>query len=183
MREKILEAFKALGFEMREVEGLGHGFDYEGRHFLYMDNVEDEDFFSIAIPSLIEKEKMDAVLFLHLQEMLNSKLKYIKAYDIHDSLWLFYERELMGEEDFQTLIRRMVLHLEGSQAYLEHALKAAHHSDDDESENVEGEAISDVEAETSAEDDSDTASEDEAVKTFDDETKDEDGVTEEEGNK
>ena len=29
MKEKILEAFKALGFEMEELEGMGYGFQYE----------------------------------------------------------------------------------------------------------------------------------------------------------
>ena len=44
MKEKILDAFKALGFEMEELEGFGYGFEYEGKHFLYMYNEDDEDF-------------------------------------------------------------------------------------------------------------------------------------------
>lgn len=28
MKEKILDAFKALGFEMEEIEGLGYGFEH-----------------------------------------------------------------------------------------------------------------------------------------------------------
>ena len=31
MKEKILEAFKALGFEVEDLE-IGYGFQYEGKH-------------------------------------------------------------------------------------------------------------------------------------------------------
>ena len=47
-----------------------------------------------------------------LLEKINSTLKYIKAYMLGNSVWLFYERELFGEEDLMTVISRMILHLE-----------------------------------------------------------------------
>ena len=171
-----------MGFEMNEMEGVGHCFDYEGKHFLYMNNVDDDDFLSIAIPSLLEKEDVDDDFFQHLLGTLNSTLKYVKAYDIHDSLWLFYERELVGGEDFQALIRRMMLHLEASQVFFEHTMKAVKSSDEgDESEDVEADTISDGETDSTAEDDSDKASEDEAPTASDDETADGGGATEDEG--
>ena len=47
MKEQILDAFKALGFEMEEMEGLGYGFQYEGKHYLYVYNEDDDDFLNI----------------------------------------------------------------------------------------------------------------------------------------
>jgi hypothetical protein len=43
---------------------------------------------------------------------INSTLKYIKAYELGKSIWLFYERELFGDEDLMKVISRMILHLE-----------------------------------------------------------------------
>ncbi len=40
MKEKILEAFKALGFEMIEQEGIGYYFEYEGMIFFYIYDAE-----------------------------------------------------------------------------------------------------------------------------------------------
>ena len=58
MKEKILDAFKALGFEMEELEGFGYGFEYEGKHFLYMYNEDDEDFLNLAVCSILKSFKL-----------------------------------------------------------------------------------------------------------------------------
>ena len=49
-----------------------------------------------------------------LMDKLNSTLKYVKANKLGDSMWLFYERELYGGEDFEKLLSRMILHLEAA---------------------------------------------------------------------
>ena len=51
MKEKILNAFKALGFEMENLEELGYSFDYEGLHFLLMNNKERE--FDVRVMQLV----------------------------------------------------------------------------------------------------------------------------------
>ena len=38
MKEKILEAFRDLGFKLEEEEGMGYCFNYEGLNLLYMYN-------------------------------------------------------------------------------------------------------------------------------------------------
>ena len=43
---------------------------------------------------------------------INSTLKYVKAYILGGSVWLFYERELFGDEDLMMQISRIILHLE-----------------------------------------------------------------------
>ena len=44
MKEKILEAFRDLGFKLEEEEGMGYCFNYEGLNLLYMYNENDEEF-------------------------------------------------------------------------------------------------------------------------------------------
>lgn len=111
MKEKILEAFENLGFNLEETESLGFAFKYEGINFLYMYNENDEDFLCLSIPGIYDLEENNKEEYEILKEKINSNLKYVKAYTLGDSLWLFYERDLLGNEELEEVIRSMVLHL------------------------------------------------------------------------
>ena len=129
MKEKILEAFKALGFEMEELEGMGYGFQYEGKHFLYMYNEDDEDFLNISLPGVLDIENENDTTFYQVMDKLNGTLKYVKAYKPNDSMWLFYERELFGDEDLKQILSRMILHLEVALMFLRRAMAESDGSD------------------------------------------------------
>lgn len=131
MKEKILEAFKALGFEMEEMEGMGYGFQYEGKNFLYMYNEDDEDFLNISLPGVLDLDDENNTTFYQVMDKLNGTLKYVKAYKLNDSMWLFYERELFGGEDMKQVISRMILHLEAALMFLRRAMADTDDSDDD----------------------------------------------------
>lgn len=111
MKEKILNTFKNLGFEMEDFEELGYGFDYEGLHYLLLNN-DEEEFLNIAIPAVYEKSDSNELEFYKVIDKLNTALKYIKANELFGSIWLFYEREMIGEEDLEKLLPKMILHLE-----------------------------------------------------------------------
>lgn len=114
MQEKILEAFENLGFKMQPAESAGFIFEYEGNKFLYMSHNNDEEFFSISLPSFYDFEEDNATIYNALSEKINSTLKYVKAYTLGNSMWLFYERELLGEDDFEKLIYHMIMHLDAA---------------------------------------------------------------------
>ena len=147
MKEKILEAFRDLGFKLEEEEGMGYCFNYEGLNLLYMYNENDEEFLTIALPGIVEVEDDKMLQICALLEKINSTLKYIKAYMLGNSVWLFYERELIeqreqsrtcsdyaesrekktegqlcGEEDLMTVISRMILHLEAGLVFARKAM-------------------------------------------------------------
>ncbi len=147
MKEKILEAFRELGFKLEEEEGMGYCFNYEGLNLLYMYNESDEEFLNIALPGIVEVEEDRMLQICALLEKINSTLKYIKAYMVGNSVWLFYERELIeqreqsrtcsdnaesrekktegqlcGEEDLMTVISRMILHLEAGLVFARKAM-------------------------------------------------------------
>ena len=147
MKEKILEAFRELGFKLEEEEGMGYFFNYEGLNLLYMYNESDEEFLNIALPGIVEVEEDGMLQICALLEKINSTLKYIKAYMVGNSVWLFYERELIeqreqsrtcsdyaesrekktegqlcGEEDLMTVISRMILHLEAGLVFARKAM-------------------------------------------------------------
>ena len=129
MKEKILEAFKALGFEMEELEGMGYGFQYEGKHFLYMYNEDDEDLLNISLPGVLDIDDGNDTTFYQVMDKLNGTLKYVKAYKLNDSMWLFYERELFGGEDLKQVLSRMILLLEAALMFLRRAMADSDDSD------------------------------------------------------
>ena len=110
MKEKILETLVNMGFKLEEVGDLGYSFKYEGAKFLYTTDT-DENFLCISIPGFYDYEKEKMAEFYCLSEKINSTLKYIKTYNLADSLWLVYERELIGAEDLEEVILHMILHL------------------------------------------------------------------------
>ena len=121
MKEKILEAFKALGFKVEDLDGTAYGFHYEGRNFLLLLNEEDEEFLNIALPCVLEPDDVD---------------EYVKAYKAFGGMTLFYERELSGGEDLKEVIRRMILHIEAGHFFLHHRLLKS--KDDDGDSGSEG---------------------------------------------
>ena len=125
MKEKILEALKALGFELEEMDGLGYDFQYEGKHYLYMYNEDDEDFLNISLPAVLDIDEENNLDFYKVMDKLNGTFKYVKANKLSDSMWLFYERELFGDEDLKQLLYRMILHLEAALNYLRRAMESS----------------------------------------------------------
>lgn len=122
MKEQILNTFAAMGFQLEEMEGFGYGFRYEGINYLYMPNDDDEDFLNIAVPAIVEINDENAHAAHMLMDKLNSTLKYVKANKLGDSMWLFYERELYGGEDFEKLLSRMIFHLEAALNFYRNAM-------------------------------------------------------------
>ena len=135
MKEKILEAFQALGFQLEEMEELGYGFHYEGKNFLYMKSENDPDFLAITLPAVRDNDDRDDIDFYKAMDTINGTLKYIKAYELNDSIWLFYERELMGEEDLKLVLTKMILHLDRGYNILHSSASNTDGDSDDESDN------------------------------------------------
>ena len=134
MKEKILDAFKALGLDIEDMEGLGYDFVYEGKHFLYMYNEDDEDFLNIALPAVLDMDDENNMGFYQVMDKINGTLKYVKANKLNDSMWLFYERELFGDEDMKQILSRMILHLEAGLMFLRRAMASSEEDSDSASE-------------------------------------------------
>ena len=179
MKEKILEAFRDLGFKLEEEEGMGYCFNYEGLNLLYMYNENDEEFLNIALPGIVEVEEDKMLQICALLEKINSTLKYVKAYMLGNSVWLFYERELIeqreqsrtcsdyaesrekktegqlcGEEDLMTVISRMILHLEAGLSFARKAMTEIEETmTNDSSDDDTAESAEEIDAEEITDDD------------------------------
>ena len=132
MNEKILAAFENLGFNLEDIESLGFSFNYEGINYLYMYNEDDENFLNISVPSIYDLEKDNKEKCEELKEKINSTLKYVKAYTLGDSLWIFYERDLLGNEDLEEVIRHMILHLAAALMFARDSIEKIDNGESDE---------------------------------------------------
>lgn len=133
MKKTILEAFRELGFEMEQIEDSDHyKFEFEGHNYIWMYNEDDESFLNIVLPSLLPITEEGAIGFYQLMDNVNSTVKYVKAYKFCDGLWLFYERELMGEEDLEKSINHMIYRLEATANYIKDLIESLEDSDDDD---------------------------------------------------
>lgn len=132
MKEKILAAFENLGFNLEDIESLGFSFNYEGINYLYMYNEDDENFLNISVPSIYDLEKDNKEKYEELKEKINSTLKYVKAYTLGDSLWIFYERDLLGNEDLEEVIRHMILHLAAALMFARDPIEKIDNGESDE---------------------------------------------------
>ena len=132
MNEKILAAFENLGFNLEDIESLGFSFNYEGINYLYMYNEDDEDFLNISVPGIYDLEEDNKENYDALKEKINSTLKYVKAYTLGKGLWLFYERDLLGNEDLEEVIRHMILHLAAALMFARDSIEKIDNGESDE---------------------------------------------------
>ena len=132
MKEKILAVFENLGFNLEDIESLGFSFNYEGINYLYMYNEDDENFLNISVTSIYDLEKDNKEKYEELKEKINSTLKYVKAYTLGDSLWIFYERDLLGNEDLEEVIRHMILHLAAALMFARDSIEKIDNGESDE---------------------------------------------------
>lgn len=132
MKEKIMEAFAQLGFNLTEVENLGYAFSYEGINYLYLNSDDDEEFLNISVPGIYEVDEENATTYLAVCEKINSLRKYVKAYTFGDSLWIFYERALIGDENLEEVIRHMILHLAAALVFAHDVKEKIENGDNDD---------------------------------------------------
>ena len=144
MTEKIQNTFKSLGFDLEKIDDVGHTFKYEGVNYIWLAN-EDENYLSIGIPAIAEEPDEEDVLFYRLVDKFNGTLKYIKLNIVGDSLWMFYERELFGdEEDLEKIVTRMIVQLDMALCYFKKLALEAQEYDDEEDEDGSHCIISDI---------------------------------------
>jgi hypothetical protein len=136
MKEKVLETLKSLGFETKDFE-IGYGFEFEGSHFLYLPS-DDEHFLSIALPSVSEFDEENELDGYVLMNKVNREMKYVKTARVGDDIWLFYERNLLDDEDLKDVLERMIFSLEAAHFFMQDwEDKSKEDDDSDENEELE----------------------------------------------
>lgn len=140
MKERILEALKDLGFITEYAEGFGYSFGYEGSSYLYIPIDDDDEFLNISIPGICDVDKDNPEATNALVNKINSTLKYVKSYVIGDTVWLFYERELLEDDDLKMVLSHMIVRLDTSLFHARRMMSEAATTD----EGDDGEEITDT---------------------------------------
>ena len=193
MKEEVMKTLEELGFQLTEEEGLGYSFDYEGLKCLWMYNEDDEEFLSICLPGIISMDDLSFPNICALMNSINSTMKYVKAYPMGKGVWIFYEREVLGEENnLEELIAHMILRLEMASNFARKEIEKLEAGDNEEEDEDEFDDINEEfdEDEDEFDDINEEFDEDEEsgdnVETGDDEESDEDeesGDNEDDSNK
>ena len=109
----ILETLGVLGFEVEEIPEFGFLFRYEGLALVYMPD-SDENFLRFAVPNIYDVTDENKRFVLEVVNDTNMSIKYSKTCVYGDSVWVFYEYRLFGEDNLEDIIEHSMLLLQAS---------------------------------------------------------------------
>ena len=149
MEEKVLAVLSKLGFVYNHVEGVGYEFEFERNNYLYLPNSNDESFLNICIPFAgdIEKNESNEASFYKFVTYLNHQMKYVKAYNMQDNLWLFYEREILESDNLEEVVRRMIYSLDAGLFLVKRSKEEMEVDDGDDGDDDSFEELADADDE------------------------------------
>lgn len=112
-KELILAKFEELGFSIEEAGDFGYVFKYEELTILYMPD-DDENFLRFAVPNIYDVTDENKPFVLEVVNDTNMSIKYSKTCVYGDSVWVFYEYRLFGEDNLEDIIEHSMLLLQAS---------------------------------------------------------------------
>ena len=114
--ERVLEFLRQQGFCPEVDPDNGNiVFKYQMRTFIYINNDEDEDFFQLALPGIMDVTEDNRELVLEAANKTNFAIKVIKCCIPQDDVWVFFEILLDSSPEVQDIIPRALAILQGAQ--------------------------------------------------------------------
>ena len=111
--ELILAKIEELGFSIEEAGDFGYVFKFEELTILYMPD-DDENFLRFAVPNIYDVTDENKRFVLEVVNDTNMSIKYSKTCVYGDSVWVFYEYRLFGEDNLEDIIEHSMLLLQAS---------------------------------------------------------------------
>lgn len=112
-KELILAKIEELGFSIEEAGDFGYVFKYEELTILYMPD-DDENFLRFAVPNIYDVTDENKPFVLEVVNDTNMSIKYSKTCVYGDSVWVFYEYRLFGEDNLEDIFEHSMLLLQAS---------------------------------------------------------------------
>ena len=112
-KELILAKIEELGFSIEEAGDFGYVFKFEELTILYMPD-DDENFLRFAVPNIYDVTDENKRFVLEVVNDTNMSIKYSKTCVYGDSVWVFYEYRLLGEDNLEDIIEHSMLLLQAS---------------------------------------------------------------------
>lgn len=114
--ERVLQFLKQQGFCPEIDPDNGNiVFKYQMRTFIYINNDEDEDFFQLALPGIMDVTEDNRDLVLEACNKTNFSIKVIKSCIPRNDVWVFFEILLDSSPEVQDIIPRALAILQGAQ--------------------------------------------------------------------
>ena len=112
-KELMLAKIEELGFSIEEAGDFGYVFKFEELTILYMPD-DDENFLRFAVPNIYDVSDENKRFVLEVVNDTNMSIKYSKTCVYGDSVWVFYEYRLFGEDNLEDIIEHSMLLLQAS---------------------------------------------------------------------
>ena len=112
-KELILAKIEELGFSIQEAGDFGYVFNFEELTILYMPD-DDENFLRFAVPNIYDVTDENKCFVLEVVNDTNMSIKYSKTCVYGDSVWVFYEYRLFGDDNLEDIIEHSMLLLQAS---------------------------------------------------------------------
>lgn len=112
-KELILAKIEELGFSIEEAGDFGYVFKFEELTILYMPD-DDVNFLRFAVPNIYDVTDENKRFVLEVVNDTNMSIKYSKTCVYGDSVWVFYEYRLFGDDNLEDIIEHSMLLLQAS---------------------------------------------------------------------
>ena len=114
--ERVMEFLKQQGFCPEiDPENGNIIFKYQMRTFIFINNDEDESFFQLALPGIVDVTEDNRELVLEACNKTNFGIKVIKCCIPRNDVWIFFENLLDSSPEVSDIIPRALAILQGAQ--------------------------------------------------------------------
>lgn len=140
-KELVLEKLESLGFSVVDAHEFGYVFKYEELTLLYMPD-DDENFLRFALPNIFDVTAENRPFVLEVANDTNMTIKYSKTCVFGESVWVFYEYRLFGDDNIEAIIEHGLLLLQATMGLFHRKIEGddvfPQPEDDSKNENEEG---------------------------------------------
>ena len=140
-KELVLEKLESLGFSVVDAQEFGYVFEYEELTLLYMPD-DDENFLRFALPYIFDVTAENKPFVLEVVNDTNMTIKYSKTCVFGESVWVFYEYRLFGDDNIEAIIEHGLLLLQATVGLFHRKIEGddvfPQPEDDSKNENEEG---------------------------------------------
>jgi hypothetical protein len=114
--ERVMEFLKQQGFCPEiDPENGNIIFKYQMRTYIFINNDEDESFFQLALPGIVNVTEENRELVLEACNKTNFNMKVVKCCIPHDDVWVFFENLLDSSPEVSDIIPRALAILQRAQ--------------------------------------------------------------------
>ena len=114
---------KNLGFECEQLAWLFYSFEYEGLNYLITFDKDDEDYLTVSLHAGFSVKDISEDTTFRLMNITNAHMRYVKSYILLGDIYIFYEYDAQGYEDYDRLIPHMVYALEAAFVFMHEAFE------------------------------------------------------------